>query len=85
MHMVEQLFPRARVVINSIITFLSKRPRLNSMVLALARKHDDLMGYRKYGEFVVAVMSPQLLITPPLQDSFVTTLSARIIPSFRRP
>lgn len=43
------LLPRTRSVINCLISFLEKRPTLHKIVLGIARKHDNLIGYRKYG------------------------------------
>ena len=43
------LLPRTRSVINCLISFLEKRPALHKFVLGIAKKHDSLIGYRKYG------------------------------------
>ena len=43
------LLPRTRAVINCLISFIEKRPFLNNLVLKIARGHDNLIGYRKYG------------------------------------
>jgi ubiquinol-cytochrome c reductase subunit 7 len=43
------LLPKTRSVINCLISFLEKRPKLHKFVLGIAQKHDNLIGYRKYG------------------------------------
>ena len=50
----DNLLPLTRSVINSLISFLEKRPALHKFVLNVAQKHDNLIGYRKYGKLFTA-------------------------------
>ena len=43
------LLPKTRSVINCLISFLEKRPKLHKFVLGIAQSHDNLIGYQKYG------------------------------------
>ena len=50
------LLPRTRSVINCLISFLEKRPKLHKFVLGIAQGHDNLIGYRKYGNLLMFKM-----------------------------
>lgn len=64
----DNLLPLTRSVINSLISFLEKRPSLHKFVLSVARKHDDMIGYRKYGN---------LLTLTDFTHPFIRTLPRR--------
>ena len=48
----DNLLPKTRSVINCLISYLEKRPKLHKFVLGIAQKHDNLIGYRKYGKYL---------------------------------
>lgn len=46
---ITNFLPKTRAMVDRIYGFLKARPLLLNMVLRVAQKHDNWMGYRKYG------------------------------------
>lgn len=52
---ITNFLPRTRQLVDKIYNFLEKRPELYKKVLRLAQRHDNWMGYRKYGNKMICI------------------------------
>lgn len=72
----DAFFPVTRKVAYGLIDWLKKRPALHQFFLRLAHRHDDMMGYRKYGTTEKRIISEIHYFL--LKASYKTTLFLRI-------